>query len=291
MSTQTDTSPLDISRPHPGVTVVWLNRPQKHNAMTQALITELHDTLSTLGKDDNTRVLVLAGRGKSFCSGADLNYMKSMVDFSHEENVDDAQRFAAMLQALHSFPKPVIAALHGNVFAGATGLAACSDIVIAADDARFCISEVKLGLVPAVISPYVVGRIGAHQARRYCLTAEVFSAEAAQQAGLVHRCVPADALMNEVMDTAMQLRGNAPRAMATTKNLINYLVPVPASREITDYTAALIARVRTAQEAQSGLQAFLDKQPAPWVQDAAPGSGQVSGQGSGQGSGPEKDKP
>lgn len=266
MNTAADSSTLEITRPHDGVTVLWLNRPQKHNAMTQALIAELHETLTTLAKDSKTRVLVLAGRGKSFCSGADLNYMKSMVDFSHEENVDDACRFAAMLQALHQFPKPVIAALHGNVFAGATGLTACSDMVIAADDARFCISEVKLGLVPAVISPYVVARIGAHQARRYFMTAEVFTAQAAQQAGLVHRCVPADQLMNEVMDTAMLMLNNAPRAMATTKNLINYLVPVPGSREITDYTAALIARVRTGPEAQGGLQAFLDKQPAPWAQ-------------------------
>lgn len=271
MNTQTDSSPLEISRPHEGVTVIWLNRPHKHNAMTQALISALHETLTDLARDDNTRVLILAGRGKSFCSGADLNYMKSMVDFTHEENVDDACRFAAMLQALHQFPKPVIAALHGNVFAGATGLTACSDIVIAADNTRFCVSEVKLGLVPAVISPYVVARIGAHQARRYFLTAEVFNAEAAQLAGLVHRCVPADTLMNEVMETAMQLLNNAPRAMATTKNLINYLVPVPASREITDYTAALIARVRTGQEAQGGLQAFLDKQPAPWAQSAEDG--------------------
>lgn len=268
MNKHTEASPLDISQPQDGVTVIWLNRPQKHNAMTQALISELTETLTRLGKDDNTRVLILAGRGKSFCSGADLNYMKSMVDFSHEENVDDACRFAAMLQALHQFPKPVIAALHGNVFAGATGLAACSDIVIAADDTRFCVSEVKLGLVPAVISPYVVARIGAHQARRYFLTAEVFDADAAQQAGLVHRCVPAATLMDEVMATATQLLANAPRAMATTKNLINYLVPVPASREITDYTAALIARVRTGQEAQGGLQAFLDKRPAPWTEAA-----------------------
>ncbi|MEX0740611.1 MAG: enoyl-CoA hydratase-related protein [Pseudohongiella sp.] len=274
MTTNADTTtPLEISRPHAGVTVLWLNRPHKHNAMTQALIAELHDTLGTLAKDDKTQVLVLAGRGKSFCSGADLNYMKSMVEFSHEENVDDACRFAAMLQALHQFPKPVIAALHGNVFAGATGLAACSDIVIAADDTRFCVSEVRLGLVPAVISPYVVARIGAHQARRYFLTAEVFAADAAMHAGLVHRCVPAGSLMNEVMDTAMQLLNNAPRAMTTTKNLINYLVPVPASREITDYTAALIARVRTGAEAQGGLQAFLDKKAAPWLDDPSPDAG------------------
>ena len=269
MNTAADTAaPLEISRPHTGITVLWLNRPHKHNAMTQALIAELHETLTTLAKDDTTRVLILAGRGKSFCSGADLNYMKSMVDFSHEENVDDACRFAAMLQALNQFPKPVIAALHGNVFAGATGLAACSDIVIAAHDTRFCISEVRLGLVPAVISPYLIARIGVHQARRYCLSAEVFDAEAARQAGLVHRCVPADTLMNEVMDTAIQLLNNAPRALTTTKNLINYLVPVPRSREITDYTAALIARVRNGEEAQSGLQAFLDKQPAPWIDES-----------------------
>lgn len=268
MTTTADTAnPLEISRPHAGVTLLRLNRPHKHNAMTQTMIAELHAAVNTLARDDTTRVLIIAGRGNSFCSGADLNYMKSMVDFSHEENVDDACRFAAMLQALHQFPKPVIAALHGNVFAGATGLAACADIVIAADDTRFCVSEVRLGLVPAVISPYVVARIGAHHARRYFLTAEVFDAQTAVNAGLVHRCVPADTLMNEVMNTATQLLNNAPRALSTTKNLINYLVPVPTSREVTDYTAALIARVRTGTEAQGGLQAFLDKQAAPWIED------------------------
>lgn len=256
---------LEITHPQPGISVMWLNRPEKHNAFDPPLINAIYDALAGLAADDTVRVLILAGRGKSFCSGADLNYMKSMANYSPAENVADANRFAAMLQALHQFPKPVIAALHGNVFAGATGLAACADIVIAANNARFCISEVRLGLVPAVISPYVLARIGAHQARRYFMSAEVFDAQAAQSAGLVHRCVEADSLLDEALATADTLLQNAPGALSATKTLINHLVPVPFTPELTGYTSELIARVRAGNEAQGGLQAFFDKRPAPWL--------------------------
>lgn len=264
---------VELTRPADGITVLWLNRPEKHNAFDPALIAAIHQTVETLRSDEHTRVLILAGRGKSFCSGADLHYMKSMVNFSLEENVADAGRLAAMLQALHQFPKPIIAAVHGNVYAGATGMVACADIIFAADTARFCISEVRLGLVPAVISPYVMARIGTHFARRYFLTAEVFDAAAAQRAGLVHECVQPDTLMDSTVHMATQLLANAPGAMSATKTLIRELVPMPSHEALTQYTCELIARVRAGQEAQSGLQAFFDKQPAPWMlpaKDTAP---------------------
>ncbi len=147
---------VELTRPADGITVLWLNRPEKHNAFDPALIAAIHQNIEFLRSDERTRVLILAGRGKSFCSGADLHYMKSMVNFSLDENVADAGRLAAMLQALHQFPKPIIAAVHGNVYAGATGMVACADIIFAADTARFCISEVRLGLVPAVIMSFAV---------------------------------------------------------------------------------------------------------------------------------------
>jgi len=262
---------VELTRPAHGITVLWLNRPEKHNAFDPALIGAIHQTVESLRIDEQTRVLILAGRGKSFCSGADLHYMKSMVNFSLDENIADASRLAAMLQALHQFPKPIIAAVHGNVYAGATGMVACADVIFAADTARFCISEVRLGLVPAVISPYVMARMGAHFARRYFLTAEVFDAAAAQRAGLVHECVQPDTLMDSAVHMATQLLANAPGAMSSTKTLIRELVPVPSSEVMTQYTCELIARVRAGQEAQSGLQAFFEKKPAPWMLPVADG--------------------
>ena len=251
-----------------GVATVTLNRPEKHNALNGTLIAELHDAAGRLAFADNVRIVVLTGVGKSFCAGGDFNWFASNIEKTRAERVAQSATLAQLLHRLDTLPKPLIGRINGPAYGGGVGMISVCDIAVGVDTARFGLTEVRLGLIPANISPHVVARIGAHQARRYFLTAEVFSAEAALQAGLVHRCVPADTLMNEVMATARQLLNNAPRAMATTKNLINYLVPVPASREITDYTAALIARVRTGQEAQGGLQAFLDKQQAPWVQNA-----------------------
>jgi methylglutaconyl-CoA hydratase len=262
-----DNNLVELTHPAPGITVLWLNRPEKHNAFDPALIAAIHQNVENLRTDTNTRVLILAGRGKSFCSGADLHYMKSMANFSLDENIADAGRLAAMLQALHQFNKPVIAAVHGNVYAGATGVVACADIVIAADNARFCISEVKLGLVPAVISPYVMAKMGVHFARRYFLTAEVFDASAAQQARLIHECVAPDSLIDKAIQIATQLLNNAPAAMASTKTLIRELIAVPDREMMTQYTCELIARVRAGDEAQAGLQAFFDKQSPPWLPD------------------------
>lgn len=265
---------IELTHPKKGITIMWLNRPHVHNAFDPELISAVTSTVRKQARDPNTRVLIIAGRGPSFCSGADLNYMKSMVNFTLDENVEDAHKLAAMLQALHTFPKPLISAVHGNVYAGALGMVAATDIIIAAEDTRFCISEVRLGLVPAVIAPYVIARMGAHYARRYFLTAEVFDAAAAQEARLVHQCVPADALMDSALAMADRLLHNGPHAIATAKTLMRELLGVADKSVMTQYTCEIISRVRTGAEAQAGLQAFFDKQPAPWVPGKeAPGAG------------------
>jgi methylglutaconyl-CoA hydratase len=256
---------LEFSRTSSGIGTLCLNRPEKHNAFDPALMQAIIDTLEQLRADDSLRVLIISGKGRSFSSGADLNYMKSMINFTQAENVQDAHRLARMLQTLNEFPKPVIAAVNGNAFAGATGIIACSDVVIAASDARFCISEVRLGIAPAVISPYVIARMGVHHARRYFLTAEVFGAEAARSAGLVHEIVEPSSLLDHALALAGSLLNNSPSALAATKALIHRIAPVLIDAQATQYTCELIAALRASDEGQQGLSAYFDKVPAPWV--------------------------
>ncbi len=260
---------LEIETSARGITTLRLNRPDKHNAFDPQLMQMIIDALLQLQNDPSCRVLIITGNGKSFSSGADLNYMKSMVNYSHEENVLDAHRLATMLQTLNHFPKPVIAAVNGNAFAGATGLIATSDIVIAASNARFCISEVRLGIAPAVISPYVVARIGIHHARRYFLTAEVFGAEAAQRAGLVHEIVEPDQLINSAQTFAGTFLSNGPNAISATKDLIHRIAPALVDSETTRYTCELIATLRSSKEGQQGLSAYFEKTAPPWAVLAA----------------------
>ncbi len=255
---------LDISTEN-SITLLTLNRPDKHNAFGPELMQQITDALRRLAEDPTTRVVIITGAGKSFSAGADLDYMRSMIDYSHAENVEDAGRLAEMLDILHHFPRPVIAAVNGNAIAGATGLVAVSDIVIAASDARFAISEVKLGIAPAVISPYVIARIGTHHARRFFLTAEPFDAGQARAMNLVHEVVPPDALLTRARDLANQLLRNGPLAMEATKALMREVTPEISSDHIRRYTCELIARLRTSEEGQQGLNAFFSKQPPPWV--------------------------
>jgi len=258
---------LDVTTDTLGITTLRLNRPEKHNAFGPQLMQQIINSLESLASEENTRVLIITGVGKSFSAGADLNYMKSMVDYSHEENVADANRLATMLKTINEFPHPVISAVNGNAIAGATGIVATSDIVIAASDARFAISEVRLGIAPAVISPYVVSRIGTHHARRYFLTAEVFDANAAQAAGLVHEIVAPEKLLEEANRFARMLLNNGPDAMSATKALIRRVSPAHVDPEVTQYTCDLIARLRASGEGQQGLKSFFTKTPAPWVPD------------------------
>ncbi|MDT8428760.1 MAG: enoyl-CoA hydratase-related protein [Pseudomonadales bacterium] len=247
-----------------GIWQLSLNRPEKHNALHPAMIQELVDHLHTLADNAAVRVLILCGEGPSFSSGADLNYMQAMVNFSHQENVDDARKLATLMQTLNHFPKPVICAVKGNAFAGAIGLIACSDIIVASNDARFCISETRLGIAPAVISPYLIARMGNHNARRFFLSAEVFDALSAQSVGLVHTLVEADQLQAETLKIASSLLNNAPGALTAAKTLIHHVSQI-VDDKLTTYTCELIAGLRAGEEGQQGLKAFLEKKKAPWL--------------------------
>ncbi len=244
---------------------VTLNRPEVRNAFNEGLIAELTTAFTTLGARTDLRAIVLAAEGKAFCAGADLNWMKAMAGYSWDENHADATRLADMLWALYSCPLPVIARVQGDVYAGGVGLVACADIVVAVDTAGFCLSEAKLGLLPATIGPYVVKALGEQASRRYFITAERFSAADAQRLGLVHEVVAADALDAKVAELTTALAANGPAAVRACKQLVKDV----ASREITptlrDDTARRIADIRATAEGREGVQSFLNKAKPSWL--------------------------
>jgi methylglutaconyl-CoA hydratase len=248
-----------------GVAMIALARPDVHNAFNATLIDELARALSALDADDAVRAVILLGQGRSFCAGADLNWMKAMAAYGHAENVADAAAMAGMLATLARLSKPTIARVHGPAFGGGVGLVACCDIAIAAYDATFSLSEVKLGLIPATISPYVIEAIGARQARRYFLSAERFTAAEAFRIGLVHEIVPADELdarINEMLG-ALLLAG--PAAQAAAKDLIRAVAHRPIDGAVIADTAERIAAARASAEGREGVAAFLAKRAPAWV--------------------------
>jgi len=244
---------------------VTLNRPDVRNAFNEGLIAELTAAFTTLGQRPDLRAIVLAAEGKAFCAGADLNWMKAMAGYSWEENHADATRLADMLWAIYSCPLPVIARVQGDVYAGGVGLVACADVVVAVDTAGFCLSEAKLGLLPATIGPYVVKALGEQASRRYFITAERFSAADAHRLGLVHEVVAADALDAKVGEITTALAANGPAAVRACKQLVKDV----ASREITpalrDDTARRIADIRASAEGREGVQSFLNKAKPSWL--------------------------
>ena len=247
------------------VAVVVLARPDVHNAFDETLITELTRTLAALDADPGVRVVVLAGQGRSFCAGADLNWMQRMAGYGHAENLADAGALANMLATLDRMAKPTIARVHGAAYGGGVGLVACCDIAIAAQEATFSLSEAKLGLIPATVGPYVVAAIGARQARRYFLSAERFTAAEALRIGLVHDVVPGDAI-DERLDTLIDaLLVAGPRAQAESKALIRSV----AARRIDDAviadTVEWIAGVRASPEGREGVAAFLERRRPAWL--------------------------
>jgi len=251
------------------VAIVVINRPEVHNAFNAALIRELTATFAALDADDGVRAVVLAGAGKSFCAGADLNWMKDMAGYSRAQNLADAHALAAMLRTLDGMGKPTIARVHGAAMGGGVGLAACCDIAVAAQEATFALSEAKLGLIPATISPYVVEAIGARRARRYFLTAERFDAAEAYRIGLVHEIVPLpelDARINELLG-ALLVAG--PQAQRECKALIRTVAHRPIDAQVIAATARHIADVRVSDEGREGIAAFLGKRTPAWV-PAAP---------------------
>ena len=247
-----------------GVATVTLNRPEVHNAFDDKLIAELTDAIETLGGREDIRAIVITGAGKSFSAGGDLAWMRACADYDERENEADSLRLARLMHTLDGVPKPTIARVNGHAFGGGVGLAACCDIVLAASSARFSLSEVRLGLVPAVISPYVIAAIGARQARRYFLTAEAMDAVTAQRIGLAHAVVDPDDLDEAVAREIDHLLKGGPTALAEAKALVARLAP-PVDEATRAETAALIARLRVSAEGQEGLSAFLDKRKPAWL--------------------------
>jgi len=250
------------------VAYIWLNRPELHNAFNTIVIEELHACFNTLNNRDDIRVVVLAGRGKSFSAGADLNWMKQAGQASSAENEADALKLAEMLHALATLKQPTIARVHGVAFGGGMGLASACDICIATHEAKFATSEVRLGLAPSTISPYVIRAIGERQASRYFLTAERISAIEAKQIGLAHEVTDAEHLDQKVQDVIDALLLGGPHAQAASKQLIQMVSKQPMSDVLLQQTAHHIAQVRQGAEAKEGLNAFLNKQQPAWISNS-----------------------
>lgn len=247
------------------VATVWLNRPEVHNAFNAKVIEELTAAFARLDADAQVRVVVLAGRGKSFSAGADLNWMKAAGAASFEENLEDARRLARMLWQIAHLGKPTIARVHGAALGGGMGLASACDICIASQRAVFATSEVRFGIIPSAISPYVIRAIGVRQAKRYFQSAERIDAARALALGLAHEVVEEEALDAKIEEVVQALLAGGPKAQAATKALIDAVADRPLSEAVLEDTAQRIARLRATDEAREGLSAFLEKRPAAWV--------------------------
>jgi methylglutaconyl-CoA hydratase len=251
-----------------GVARLTLNRPEVHNAFDDSLIAELNAHLEQLHRQaeaGEVRVVVLGSEGKSFSAGADLNWMKRMVDYDLEDNVADSRKLAALMHGLDTLPCPTVCRVQGAAFGGAVGLAACCDVVIASGKAKFCLSEVKIGLSPAVISPYIQRALGERQMRRYALTAEVMDAEIALALGLVHLVVEHDKLDDEVDTLLATLLAGSPQAQRATKALMATVARAPDSDATREHTCQVIAKLRVSPEGQEGLSSFFDKRRPAWM--------------------------
>ena len=256
---------LELIRPSAHVAEVWLNRPDVRNAFNDEVIAELTQTFAQFAQDLQLRVVQLGARGKAFCAGADLNWMRAMADYSWEQNRDDAQKLADMLWALDQCPVPVVGRVHGDCYAGGMGLAAICDVLVASSNVTFCLSEARLGLSPATISPYVVRAMGAQAARRYFVTAERFSAAQAHALGMVHELCEPEALDAKVAEIVAALAANGPAAVRACKLLVRDVSGQPLSAELRAETASRIADIRASSEGKEGLQSFLGKRPANWL--------------------------
>ncbi|MCL4110154.1 UNVERIFIED_CONTAM: hypothetical protein GTU68_026674 [Idotea baltica] len=265
MNSQTVLTEID-SR---GVATVTLNRPDKHNAFDDAIIAQLREAFDGLAARADVRVVILASAGKSFSAGADLAWMKRMAEYDYEHNLKDAELLAAMLKSLYDLPQPTIAKVQGAAFGGAVGLASCCDIAIGSDRASFSLSEVKIGLIPATISPYVIRALGERAARRYFTTGERFSAGEAHRLGLLHEVVPLDELDTAVNNMVDALLSSAPAATRAAKALVNEFSGQDIDDRIIAHSCTRIAEIRVSEEGQEGLTAFLDKRKPNWIIDAA----------------------
>ncbi|HEX7320106.1 MAG TPA: enoyl-CoA hydratase/isomerase family protein [bacterium] len=245
------------------IAYVILNRPEVHNAFNDIMIKELTQIFQKIDSDVGVRVVVLQGAGKSFCAGADLNWMKRVKDYSYVDNLKESMELAVMFDTMYSLTKPTIAKVQGNAIGGGTGLVAVCDMAIAASDARFSFSEVKLGLIPACISPYVIKKCGEGKVRELFLSGERIAAEKAMSAGLVNIVVPPGELDSAVDDLVIKLLSSGPEAIKKCKELITKL-PTLNHDEVKKYTAEVIAHMRMSEEAQEGMNAFLEKRKPHW---------------------------
>ena len=248
-----------------GVARITLARPEVRNAFDDALIAELGAAFGTLGKRSDIRAIVLAAEGPAFCAGADLRWMRRMADYDRAENMADAGKLAAMLRTIAECPKPTVARVQGDVYAGGMGLVAACDMAVSVDTAWFCLSEVKIGLVPATIGPYVLRAMGARAAQRYFLTAERFTAADAYRIGFVHEVVAADALDATVDGLLKALSGASPAAVTACKELITDLNGRPIDDALVARTVEGIADIRSSDEGREGVQAFLQKRKPSWI--------------------------
>ncbi|MCZ8175745.1 MAG: enoyl-CoA hydratase/isomerase family protein [Burkholderiaceae bacterium] len=257
-------STLEILRPRPHVAEVWLNRPEVRNAFNDGVIAELTAAFRALGAEPGLRAIVLGGRGKAFCAGADLSWMARMAGYTWDENRADAAALAEMLHTVWACPLPVLGRVHGDCYAGGVGLAAVCDVLVAAETVNFCLSEARLGLLPATIGPYVVRALGEQASRRYFTTAERFGAPRAAALGFVHECVPADQLDAACAAIVDAWVANGPAAVKACKRLVQDVAARPVDAELRAETARRIADIRASDEGREGIAAFLGKREPGW---------------------------
>lgn len=245
---------------------ITMNRPQVHNAFNATMIGELAHAFHSARVDEDVRVVVLTGAGKSFCAGADLNWMREIVRYSYEQNLGESLQVAELMKSIYELPKPTVARVNGAVIGGGTGLLSACDIAVASEKARFGLSEIKIGLIPAAIGPYVIRRIGESAAHELFLTGERFDARRALDVGLVNKVIPHETLDDKTDEVVRLLLGSAPEAMAKCKELLQR-VPTMTLEEAKGYTAEMIARLRVSPEGQEGMASFLEKRKPRWAKD------------------------
>ena len=250
-----------------GVASLVLNRPEVHNAFDDSLIAQLTKAIEELDANGAVRIIRFSTTGPNFSAGADLNWMRRMASYSRAENIEDAIRLGRLMQTLAGTRKPTIGLIQGSAYGGGVGLVACFDLAIATRDAQFCLSEVRLGLIPSVISPYVIAAIGPRAARRYCLTAERFDAAEAHRLGLVHEVVETDGLQEAADRITNALLKNGPEAVAEAKATVQAVAWSPIGEAIIRNTAEWIADRRASEEGKEGVSAFLEKRNPAWIQD------------------------
>ncbi len=259
------TESLRIVRSTPHVAEVWLSRPKVRNAFNDQVISELTQVFTELSRDADLRAVVLAGDGPAFCAGADLNWMRAMADYTWDENQADAQALADMLWAIRSCPVPVVARVHGDCYAGGVGLVAVCDVAVAVPQANFCLSEARLGLLPATIGPYVIRAMGERAAQRWFTTAERFDAAEAHRIGLVHELADTATIDERIAAIVASLVGNGPQAVRACKQLVTDLAGQPLTAQWRADTARRIADIRCSPEGREGVSSFLEKRPPSWT--------------------------